>query len=80
MSDLAAYLEAEFRRTFSSSDVTIDIDSVEETITVIVVTPTGEANHFRQTSFTCELGSDDDFYEFVDSDGRVLNLPLMPES
>lgn len=76
MLELTAYLEREFRRYFENAtaiEVHIDVEQLFVTVQ-LPGDPTGPC--FR---FTCEIGSDDDYYEFHDG-GQLVTIPLMSEA
>lgn len=68
------YLEAEFRRYFPAADNIDVLPDEDETITVKVYTPEGTS-----WDFFMEIGSDDDWYEFLDPTGVILTIPLQAD-
>lgn len=68
------YLEAEFRRYFPTA-TSVAVTSDDEKLTVCVKTPDVAPWYFHM-----EVGSDDDWYEFMDVQGVILTIPLQADN
>lgn len=77
---LTQYLEPRFREYFpDAAAITVFADKRAETITARIIGPDDGNGAAYIEEYDCEIGSDDNHYEFFTSAGSILTFPLMPE-
>lgn len=79
MTDLPAYLEAEFRRYFPDLACPIVV-TLHDDETIEIAIGGDDRGCDPDYTFIMNIGSDDDWFVFNDGTGLIITVPLMPEA